>query len=388
MNKGVKPLRIAVVFTLGISAGQWQKAGILKREMAIYKRLSRRDARIHLLSYGGANDQRISRNLPKNLSIHPLNDGPIEETGGPICAIKGSVVLPLKHREILKKCDLIKTNQMMGAWSAIAMKALYGGKLLMRSGYTWSRIVERETENPIKRALASVTERVAYGYADGIITTIEDDMDYILNRYSPRCPTAVIPNYVDCDVFRPMKDKRKRGTICFVGRLDPIKNLDALIRSLAGLPYSLTIIGDGIEEDHLRKLATSLEVDVRFLGTVPNEKLPELINQHQAFVIPSKYEGMPKVLLESMACGMPILGSDVNNINKIIKDGGNGIISRTDPSSLREGILKLMENNDLGDRLGEAARRDALEKYSLDSVAEREVEFYKLVLGRDCSWTG
>ena len=177
-----------------------------------------------------------------------------------------------------------------------------------------------------------------------------------------------------------MNKTRKRHSICFVGRLHSVKNLLALLEALKGLSYTIDIIGSGEQEEELRRFATDNKVEANFPGNIPNHELPELLNEHELFVLPSLWEGMPKTLLEAMACGLPVVGTDVPGIKEVIKDGENGILCDTDSGSIRQAIIRVMEDEGLRQTLARNARKTIEEGFSLSKLIDRELELYTRLL--------
>jgi glycosyltransferase involved in cell wall biosynthesis len=91
------------------------------------------------------------------------------------------------------------------------------------------------------------------------------------------------------------------------------------------------------------------------------------------FVQTSEFEGHPKALLEAMACGVAVIGSDVPGIREIIRHGENGWLCNPEPVAIKNSIEQLMSNNELRHKLGKAARQDILMKYSLQEIASQEL---------------
>jgi len=147
-----------------------------------------------------------------------------------------------------------------------------------------------------------------------------------------------------------------------------------LLEALKGLPYTLTIIGSGEQEEQLKKFAAENKIETNFLGNVPNHELPKILNQHELFILPSLWEGMPKTLLEAMSCGLPVIGTKIEGIKEVIEHGKNGILCDTDSKSIREAIVTLMEDEELKQKLGGNARKTIVENYSLDTLALKELE--------------
>jgi len=158
----------------------------------------------------------------------------------------------------------------------------------------------------------------------------------------------VVPMGVDTEKFTrvPLQEDQihddlaqSRITILFVGRLVPIKGVQYLIEATRilverRLDIMLVIIGDGDERNTLEKLTRDVGLDERtqFLGPVENHRLPEYYRRATLVVVPSlmlpsgETEGMPVVVLESMACGTPVVASNVGGIPDIIEDGRNGFL--------------------------------------------------------------
>ncbi len=361
----LKDKSLALFFTRGVSLRTWHDVGMLDREVALYNELSRYLKHIYFLTYGGKEELEFKRYLADNISIIPRK---YVRTN-----LLYSIFLPLIHRKVLRQAHFLKTNQMWGAWSAVLAKLLYRKKLVVRAGYLLSHHYRRDHPGSKKNYVISGLERMTYKLADAIITTSRANYEYIEQRYRPRGRHILVPNYVQTGVFRPADNGKQQGSICFVGRLTPQKNLLALLDALEGLPCSLTIIGSGKQEAELRALAEKNRVSVHFVGNLPNRELPAALGRHELFVLPSLWEGMPKVLLEAMSCGLAVIGSKINGTEEVIVDGENGLLCGTDPASIRKAVLRVINDAQLRNRLGAGARKTITGRYSLESALEKEL---------------
>jgi glycosyltransferase involved in cell wall biosynthesis len=157
-----------------------------------------------------------------------------------------------------------------------------------------------------------------------------------------------------------------------VGRLSREKNLIALVEAVAGLSVSLLLVGNGPQSQELAELSLQLNVPMNLAGNIPNHDLPALLNDADAFVLPSLYEGHPKALLEAMACGLPVIGSDVSGIRELIQHGENGLLCPPTAVGIREALEVLMADAALRSRLGKNARKFAVENFSLQKIVELE----------------
>jgi teichuronic acid biosynthesis glycosyltransferase TuaC len=165
--------------------------------------------------------------------------------------------------------------------------------------------------------------------------------------------TQVIPNGVDLEGFRPIDRAQarralgleERGWLLSAGQLLPAKGHDAVIRALTELPgWGLLIAGEGPEEPALRSLAGRIGVldRVRFLGRVAPEQMPTHYCAADVLVLASHREGMPNVLLESLACGSPVIATRVGACPDIVREPLAGrIVDRPDPSGIAAAVLEL-----------------------------------------------
>lgn len=168
------------------------------------------------------------------------------------------------------------------------------------------------------------------------------------------CNVVVIPSAADTSFFRPLNArtrlrlkwgiKLKSRVILTVCRLDKNKGVDVLIKSLRTLnspDVNLLIVGEGIERKALKELSSALEVqrNVRFLGFRDREELLELYNLADLFVLASYSEGLPRVLIEAMACGCIPIATNVGDVAAVIVDRFNGfIVNPGDHEKLAEKI--------------------------------------------------
>jgi len=187
----------------------------------------------------------------------------------------------------------------------------------------------------------------------------------------------VIPNYIDTNLFKPLNLPKEKNSIIFVGRLEEQKNLFNLIEAIATLPVKLVIIGNGSLKEKLKNFAKEKNAEVEFKENVPNEKLPEELNKSEFFILPSFYEGCPKVLLEAMACGLPGIGTNVEGIKEIIQHKENGYLCKTDTESIRKAILEVLNDKNLQEKISQNARKTILERFSLEKILEKEIKLYQ-----------
>jgi len=364
---------LGLFFTKGISVDLWEKKGLLDREKIIYEKLIEKKyfSKIFWFTYG-INDKKYEKNLNGNIQIIPMPKI-FWPKGGKLVY---SFLLPFIRRKYLKQCSIYKTNQMMGSWTAIFAKWLYKKLLVLRTGYTIS--LSLKNPNTIKKIMARLVERFSYANADCCFVSSRFDLRYIKKKYHTK-NIVCVPNFIDINKFFPLGFLPKKELI-YIGRLSEEKNLVHLIRALRKTNFNLDIYGKGHLEKKLKSLAKKNNVRVLFKGSVPNSKIPKILSDYQLFILPSFYEGMPKALLEAMACGLPCIGTDVRGINEVIKHNYNGLLVKTDSKSIRRGVLKLMNDKKLRERLGKNARKTIEREYSLEKVMKKEIKIYDRLL--------
>lgn len=194
---------------------------------------------------------------------------------------------------------------------------------------------------------------------------------------------SFIPNGVDTEKFRGSPPEEVENLL-FVGRLVGKKRVDVILKAFAklregGEDLSLTIIGEGDLEDELHDLAVRLGItdDVEFLGRVPYEEIDDYYRNADLFVLPSEWEGHPRVMLEAWASSVPMVGTNVEGIVEFIEEGETGwMVPYDDVDALADQISWCIDNPEAVTDCG-AAARDVIEaEYSWDAVAEQTCDIY------------
>ena len=192
-----------------------------------------------------------------------------------------------------------------------------------------------------------------------------------------------MPNHVDTDVFRSIPSESCFDLV-YVGRIEAVKNLDALLTAVQQLGLTIAIIGSGTargdgtfsshETDRLQSIYGDLDGRIHWLGRIKNEELPAYLNRSKLFVLCSLSEGHPRALIEAMACGMPIIGTNIPGISKVLQHEVTGYLCDTDADSITTAIETVLSQPDLMRKMGQNARKFAVENYSLPMLAQREYE--------------
>jgi len=360
-------IHLVLFFTRASSLKSWEGVGLLSRELAIYKRLQSEGATITLVTYGNQDDLGFTTQIP-NMKII-CNRWSLPESW----YIR---FLPFLIRRVVGNEWIGKSNQTLGADIGLSIAHKLGQKFIARGGYVFSLNSERRHGADSQEArYARTLEAKVFSQADKVVLTTESSAEEVKKRYSiPAFKIAVIPNYVDTDLFHqtPLKG-REKIRIGYIGRLVEAKNPMTLLDAISGLPVSLYMVGNGPLLEILKRKAERQDSEVTFFGNIPNDQLPAILNQCDLFVLPSLYEGHPKSLLEAMACGLPVIATDVPGNRELIRHEADGVLCGTSADEIRKAILLLKENEALRHRLGANARRRVVEEFSLDRIVKMEM---------------
>lgn len=355
---------LVVFFTRGMSLDGWHSAGILDRELALYRALIDDLDALTFVTYGDAGDARWASTVP-GLDVLP-NRWRLPPN-------LYSVVAPLLHWRRLRQATLFRTNQINGAWCAVVAKTLFRKPLVVRGGYVWAER-QRHGSGRLRWLIVRMLQRLVIRSADRIVVAGKADADALARAGAGTDRIVVVPNYVDCSIFRPLPQVTPEpGRVLFVGRLEPVKNVAAIIQAVTMLPGAkLTIVGGGGLRDDLEREAAASGARVEFLGRLPQDRIPALMCRSQALVLPSHYEGNPKVLVEAMACGVPVVGTRVRGIQDVIVDGVTGMLCGTSAGEIRGALERVLLDVALRERLRSAALAWVCECCSLSLAVARE----------------
>jgi len=247
--------------------------------------------------------------------------------------------------------------------------------------------------------------------ADMIIAATEAENSQLQELYGvDRKKIKIIPPGVDIHHFYPIPQDEAKEAIgipttdrmaLFVGRIEPLKGVDTLIRAMAivkenceffDCPHYLVVIGGdpecetedvSAEMQHLQTLCRNLGLDdmVVFLGKRGQNTLPYYYSAAEVVIMPSHYESFGMVALEAMACGTPVIASRVGGLAHLIKDGETGyFVPSQDPEALAEKLQLILNHKDLRERMG--ARASAYAKdFRWEWITKQMIEVYEELIG-------
>lgn len=204
---------------------------------------------------------------------------------------------------------------------------------------------------------------------------------------------SIVPLGIDIEkyAFNGSRERLRRSfgisnetlLIGTVSRAEPVKGLKYLVEAM---PYVLKrvpnakalLVGGGSLMQELKSIASNLNITDNIIVEGVRNDIPEILSVMDIFVLPSLSEGMPLALLEAMASGKPVIGSNVGGIPEVIKDGVNGYLTTSgDSANLAEAIIKLASNPELSSAMGKAGQKKVEDNYHLKYQVERLVDLYE-----------
>ncbi len=275
-------------------------------------------------------------------------------------------------------------------WLAIAARYLFGGRCLVKLR-TGTVAYEKSLRSRLRRWQFQVLLRCA----DRVIVVNREVQDFLQSLGIPAERVVRIPNGVDGERFTPATASEKAAArrrlgigedgrvVLYVGRLEYMKGVDVLLGGWRRMNPAmrpgcrLILVGDGPERGRLERTAEAGEISesVHFAG---EQQVEDYYRAADLFVLPSRTEGLSNALLEAMACGLPVLASDVGGAKDLVHEGQNGYFFKSeDEQILAERLELLLNRPDTWENLGRMARRSVLANASLASAIQSTRQLYQ-----------
>lgn len=268
----------------------------------------------------------------------------------------------------------------LATWLATLANGLQTTKRIF---FTWQNI-NRSYPPPFRWMERDVLRRVDAGIAGS------EEAKQVWREKGFDKKMVVIPQFgVDEHVFSPSASRPLGGgmTVGFAGRLVREKGVDVLLRAIAQSPDASAIIaGDGPEEGALRELAAQLNIAsrVEWRGAMRSTEMPVFYNACKALAVPSRTlsnwkEQFGRVLIEAMACGVPVIGSRCGEIPNLIGDAGL-LFNEDDADGLAAHIRGLAAQPELHELLAQQGRRRVLDRFTMSQIAAQTAGFYRALM--------
>ena len=265
----------------------------------------------------------------------------------------------------------------------IVLAKIAAKRIIIRSDGRPTTILKEYFKNHsrIKRYFLKIIEEINYGLADVVLTECEymiSDNDF--QKYNSHNGSL----FVDINKFKNetyLYDRRY--DIGFVGRLDDKeKGILNFLKALTYLSdFKVLIIGDGVERDSvlcmIHLLKSTGKSNIKYIDWVENSELPNYLNEIKLLVVPSYKEGLPNIVLESMACGTLVLSTPVGGVPGVIRDGETGFILENNlPSCIAKNVMRALEHSDL-ERVVKNARVLVEKDFAYEAAVDRYREILK-----------
>ena len=272
-----------------------------------------------------------------------------------------------------KNNDIIHSHHLVGA---LAMKNVSCKKILSIHGVYSKNIAQLYGKTA--SGLSKKYEKTALNLAD--VITVNSNEGY--NYYTEMGFNVVqIPNAINLNLIPKKSTKQFKNQLIFAGRLSKEKGIEVLLETAAQLPdnYHLLIAGSGPLENKVRNLADE-KTNVHYLGYQSKQNVLSLMRGSDLLIQPSLEEGMSSTLLEAMACGTCILGSNIEGISEIVENNKNGLLVEPNNSDeLLNKILYLLPKKEKRLRMANEGL-EIVKKYDWKVIGKLYLDMYEDLL--------
>jgi len=239
--------------------------------------------------------------------------------------------------------------------------------------------------------------RYAIQQSDGVTSISLDLKRKTIENFGITRPIEVVHNFVNCDVYQPIRDPELRAQararfatedeflLLHLSNFRPVKRITDVIQTFARiarqLPARLVLIGDGPDRSTAEWLANSLNIHdrVHFLGK--QDRVHELLPLGDLMLMPSEMESFGLAALEAMACQTPAIATRVGGVPELIDDGVNGLLFNVgDVDAMAEAAIALLKDPTRYEAMRQAARKTAQDRFCSTRILPRYVAYYESLL--------
>ena len=371
-------MRKIKVAMLGPYLGKHDSLAIHISKLA--KCLSRlKDIELHIITIGDKNTQFKE----DDLAVHVIK----KSTYYPIYIPSAVMHLKRKIKEI--DPDIVHAQGTFTPYSTTAalVSKEYPTILSVRGIYIKELKYWSGLQFIFSATIETTNEKYVLYKIPNIIVTSPHSKDVI--RSMTNSNIYVVPNGIDFDEIQNIRaeERLKHPAVLFMGTLTKVKGIDVLLKAIPIIRKRIQnlhvyIAGSGSEEGNLKKLVKELNIEenVSFLGFVSGEEKYAYYKSADIYVQPSRYETFGVVLLEAMACGKPVVASNVGGIPFVVEDGKTGLLFESENvEELTEKVILLLRDEELRAKRGEAGKERA-RGFTWERSAEMTGDVYKEVI--------
>lgn len=370
-------MNVILFFTYGVSLKDWADAGLLNRELKIYEKMSKEQGiNFTFLTYGDNKDFDYLDKESK-LNLIPIYKF-IKRPKSNFFRIIKSFYIPFYLKKLNENSNqIIKTNQLYGAWVAIIYKFLTGFPLITRTGYDLFSFSKYENKNIFKKLSYYLLTFFSLNFSNYYFVTSKTDFSFLIKKFWFNSKKLkLVPNWVEIGHTNESHERRA-NKVLVVGRLEKQKNMDLIVKSFNDTEFQVDIYGEGSLESYLKNTAKSSNIN--FKGVVEHQELLKLYQQYNFYVSMSSYEGNPKSTLEAMGSGCVVAVTDIENNRELVSNYKNGIIFNPLVDDIILILKKLNENTSLIKNIRASGIEYIKANNSITEVIKKEIEIYNLI---------
>ena len=276
------------------------------------------------------------------------------------------------------------------AWLALVAKYMLGGKAVIKLRTGRDRYAKR-----YRSKLGRWQFRTLLHRADRLVVVNREVVQYVREAGVPPERVVYVPNAVDTAVFHPVSEAEKTAArrrlgfseagfvVLFVGRLEPVKGGGVLLEAWAQLPEAvrsearLVFVGDGSARSDWQGMIGTLGLQETVMLEGARDTVQDYYAAADLFVLPSRSEGLSNALVEAMACGLPVIASNVGGALDLVEAGTNGVLfEKEDAADLAKRLIWMFERQKAWRQMGDQARQTIVYAAELETVAGRLYALY------------
>ena len=366
-----------LLFTHGISLNDWHDTGIINREIRFYKKLNEiYGFSFIFFTYGDSRDFKYGEKY-NWLTIVPIYHYIPKLSSN----LKNILNVLLKSPKIFKEnnlfFDIIKTNQLQGAWLGIYSKIKFKKPLFIRTGYDLYLFSKKDKKRKSKSVFYYVLTFLSLNFSDIYTVSSTSDLEFIKKKYIfNKSKLMLRRNWVVTKSDESGKEK-KENKILAVGRLEEQKDMKYLINVFNETEYVLDIVGEGSLKSELAKISGN---NIKFIGSLNYDELIEKYEDYKYYISSSDYEGNPKSLIEAMSRGCIAIVPNIPNYSEIVSHYENGILYSKDDDNLLE-IIRKLNKSDIS-KITKNSKNYVNTYYSIENALDYEFKDYKKITNR------
>ncbi len=361
--------------------------GIQTQTLSLARALSELGVEVHVVTRPAAG--RPAREVLDGVSVQRVG----LDRSGPAASVAYVALAARAVAALGGRIDVVHAHQLLSPASAALAAAALGGPPFVATAHasgTVGDVASLQRQGRLGRARLLALRQLASAFV-AVSGPIREELE---GAGMPPARVRSIPNGVDTRRFAPVEPAERRRlrralglppvpVVVYSGRLSPEKGVDVLLDGWAaargrGLLATLCLVGDGPERAALERRARDHGIvgAVRFAGAAPD--VAPWLAAADAFVLPSRVEGLSVALLEAMATALPVVATDVGGTREAA--GGAAVLVRGgDPLALADGLGAVLAEPEKAQAIGEAARRRVLSRFGIQQVARRHLDLYREV---------